>query len=216
MKAISLWQPWASAIAIGAKRIETRSWYTSYRGPLLIHAAKRMFQYEMIGYASNWGWRAAMEPLCGRMGDPRPWWEILPFGAIVARCVLVDCRPTESFTIGELDLGSFRMNSGPNGAWTERMMGNYAPGRFGWILQDVQAFRKPFTWKGSQGFFEIDDELDLMWAEIPVPGTCAICGCTEEDCHQCIERTGQPCTWVNSQRTVCSACAVYYSKDDHL
>lgn len=40
MRAISLWQPWASAIALGSKRIETRSWSTSYRGPLAIHAAK--------------------------------------------------------------------------------------------------------------------------------------------------------------------------------
>ena len=34
MKAISLWQPWASAVALGSKRVETRSWSTSYRGPL--------------------------------------------------------------------------------------------------------------------------------------------------------------------------------------
>lgn len=40
MKALSLTQPWASLVAVGAKRIETRSWRTSYRGPLAIHAAK--------------------------------------------------------------------------------------------------------------------------------------------------------------------------------
>lgn len=31
MKAISLWQPWASLMAVGAKRYETRSWGTLYR-----------------------------------------------------------------------------------------------------------------------------------------------------------------------------------------
>lgn len=43
MKAISLWQPWASAIAVGAKRVETRSWATKYRGPpdALIRQIKR-------------------------------------------------------------------------------------------------------------------------------------------------------------------------------
>jgi activating signal cointegrator 1 len=41
MKALSLWKPWASLIVIGAKRFATRHWETSYRGPLLIHAAKR-------------------------------------------------------------------------------------------------------------------------------------------------------------------------------
>lgn len=40
MKALSLWQPWATLIAIGAKQYETRGWSTPYRGPLIIHAAK--------------------------------------------------------------------------------------------------------------------------------------------------------------------------------
>jgi activating signal cointegrator 1 len=40
MKGLSLWQPWAQLVAIGAKKIETRSWGTDYRGPLAIHATK--------------------------------------------------------------------------------------------------------------------------------------------------------------------------------
>lgn len=39
-KILTLSQPYASLVALGAKRIETRSWRTSYRGPLAIHAAK--------------------------------------------------------------------------------------------------------------------------------------------------------------------------------
>ena len=38
VRAISLWQPWATLIANGHKRYETRAWRTAYRGPLLIHA----------------------------------------------------------------------------------------------------------------------------------------------------------------------------------
>ena len=34
--ALSVKQPWASLIASGKKSIETRSWTTSYRGPILI------------------------------------------------------------------------------------------------------------------------------------------------------------------------------------
>lgn len=41
VRALTLWQPWASLVAVGAKTIETRGWSTDYRGPLLIHAAKR-------------------------------------------------------------------------------------------------------------------------------------------------------------------------------
>jgi hypothetical protein len=38
-KALSVRQPWAWAIAEGLKRIENRTWTTSYRGPLVIHAS---------------------------------------------------------------------------------------------------------------------------------------------------------------------------------
>lgn len=40
MRAITLMQPWASLIALGAKRYETRSWKTHYRGPLAIHSSR--------------------------------------------------------------------------------------------------------------------------------------------------------------------------------
>ncbi len=38
------------------------------------------------------------------------------------------------------------------------------------------------------------------------PGVCHICGCTEENCSHCIERTGEPCSWANEDRTLCTAC----------
>jgi hypothetical protein len=39
MKIISIRQPWADLIVNGSKNIENRSWPTSYRGPVLIHAS---------------------------------------------------------------------------------------------------------------------------------------------------------------------------------
>lgn len=66
MKAISLWQPWASAMALGRKRLETRGWSTNYRGPLLIHAAKR--------------WTRAEREFADLMDMPAD----LPLGALVA------------------------------------------------------------------------------------------------------------------------------------
>ena len=41
MKALSVRQPWANMIAAGEKTIETRTWATNYRGPLLIISSKR-------------------------------------------------------------------------------------------------------------------------------------------------------------------------------
>lgn len=34
--------------------------------------------------------------------------------------------------------------------------------------------------------------------------TCRVCGCTDDDCRQCIEKTGAPCYWVEDD--LCSAC----------
>ena len=39
---------------------------------------------------------------------------------------------------------------------------------------------------------------------ITEPRTCRICGCTDYDCSGCIDRTGEPCHWVEADR--CSAC----------
>jgi len=33
---------------------------------------------------------------------------------------------------------------------------------------------------------------------------CRKCGCTDDDCRGCVERTGSPCHWV--ERDLCSAC----------
>lgn len=35
--------------------------------------------------------------------------------------------------------------------------------------------------------------------------TCKVCGCTDYDCRQCIEKTGKPCYWFEDN--LCSACA---------
>jgi hypothetical protein len=37
-------------------------------------------------------------------------------------------------------------------------------------------------------------------------GTCRICGCTDADCRQCIQRTGLPCEWADKTHTLCTAC----------
>ena len=45
MKAISLWQPWASLMAAGAKHNETRSWRTCHFGDLVVCSAKKRLGY---------------------------------------------------------------------------------------------------------------------------------------------------------------------------
>ena len=51
----------------------------------------------------------------------------------------------------------------------------------------------------------------LQWTDglIMEPG-CRVCGCTEHDCRQCVEKTGQPCSWADAEKTICSACAPWF------
>lgn len=41
-------------------------------------------------------------------------------------------------------------------------------------------------------------------AETKSSRKCRVCGCTEDDCSQCIEASGEPCTWV--EYDLCSRC----------
>ncbi len=152
MKALSLWQPWASAIALGSKTIETRNWSTDYRGPLAIHAAKHwdrsiaeaVTEDEFVG--ALWAlWPDVLGPARAR--------SILPFGSIVAVCDLVDVRATESFG-PEIDV-----EHGCRYRWTERQMGDFHPGRFGWLLANVRALTRPVPYRGERGLFDVPDAL---------------------------------------------------------
>lgn len=53
------------------------------------------------------------------------------------------------------------------------------------------------------------DYLTTLGPEIPLLLTvrsCRHCGCTQDDCSQCIERTGDACSWVSLDE--CSACVL--------
>lgn len=74
MKALTVCQPYADMIAKGEKIIENRTWPTSYRGQLAIHAGK----------SRSW-----------LMEDDESERPNMAFGAIVATAELVDCRDVE-------------------------------------------------------------------------------------------------------------------------
>ena len=149
MKVLSLWQPWASAVAVGAKRVETRSWRTTYRGLIAIHAAKRRVIGELIYFRSCWNWCGALASLGVTMGNGPTLDHLLPFGAVVAVADLVDCLPTDSFTVGLLD----RKHGQEPYQWTERQMGDFSPGRYGWVFENIRALAKPLPMCGHQGLW---------------------------------------------------------------
>lgn len=148
MKALSVWQPHASLIALRSKKIETRGWYTNYRGPLVIHAAKTFpkFARDLCGDDPF-----TFELVKGGYMGP----DTLPLGAVVAYGNLAECCLIK-------EDGLYRLIPGlkdppkwfePLPAEPEISFGDYTPGRFAWILEEVQMLPEPIPAKGHQGLW---------------------------------------------------------------
>jgi activating signal cointegrator 1 len=152
MRAISLWQPWASLVAIGAKKIETRSWDPRWTGPIAIHAAKGLNLQQRIALQSyTIGQTLHVARIClDQAGRPD---NSLPRGCIIAVCTLG--RITS--ILGGNGVGI--LGSGETIDGEEYEFGDYSAGRFAWMLSDVRKLEKPIPWKGRQKWFEVPDEL---------------------------------------------------------
>ena len=157
MKALTLTQPWATLIAIGAKKIETRSWNTAYRGPLAINAAKGFPKEARDLLWKDFDFYAAFRPdhaaalnLAGVRLVPNAAASAvsgqLPLGVVVATCRLASIIPTS------------RVKGLTN---QERAFGDYSPGRYAWILEDVKPLAVPIPVKGALSLWEWNAPVDL-------------------------------------------------------
>lgn len=157
MKVISLLQPWASLVVIGAKQIETRCWNTRYRGPLLIHASKKYSKEQM---------KLAVE-FNMKHGANLGFFEELPTGQIIGSVNLIETFSTERVFTGAGGI-VFTKNSTVivekelrmmNITKAEEAFGDYSPDRFGWFLSDPIQFKAPIPAKGNLGLWNYDGPL---------------------------------------------------------
>lgn len=156
MKAITILQPWASLIACGAKKIETRSWATKYRGSIAIHAGKGM-QFADLSARDPFFpvlWNAEQIKMTHKQRV-----KTLPYGKVIAIADLVDCVLMDAFNFGT--------DGKVNGVWlvngdciegNELAFGNYEPGRYAWILDNVRRI-EPVPAKGMQRLWEWEGVL---------------------------------------------------------
>jgi hypothetical protein len=136
LKAVSLWQPWASLVAAGYKLHETRHWATSYRGLIAIHAARVL---DVAG---------APEDLClHAFGSD--WRDTLPRGRVVAVGNLTRCRRTD-------DIAPHNITA------ADRAAGNFLPGRFAWTIDGACPLLEPVLVTGRQGLFNWRAPGDLQ------------------------------------------------------
>jgi ASCH domain. len=132
MKAITIWQPWAQAIATGLKSIETRSWYTDYRGPIAIHAAKKPIN-QIKGKTLMT--RNAFD-LLQQYFD----FDDLPLGMVICTARLADCIKISANTVLGLGLNEF-------------LLGDYTHGRYAWVLDNVKQI-EPVPATGKQRLWD--------------------------------------------------------------
>jgi hypothetical protein len=157
MKGLTLTQPWATLVAIGAKRIETRSWPTRYRGLLAIHAGAGLGPAGGLSGLHELAQRDMVRAALAAAGyESAP---ALPRGAIVATALLIDCQPTSGAD------GSFDgVSGGIRYRWPlsahELAFGDYRPGRFGWLLLDVQRLPEPVPCRGGLGLWNVPAEVE--------------------------------------------------------
>lgn len=143
MKALSVRQPWATLIALGQKRVETRDWacWPAVVGQrIAIHAGQSREHLDVC----------FLEPfstVLATLGLEDV--DDFPLGAIVATAV-VDRSPQMT----------------QRGIWKlqdehplEYAFGTYSFDRYAWVLRDVVALAEPLPFRGRQKFFEVPDRL---------------------------------------------------------
>ena len=136
MRCLTLHQPWASLIAMGLKKYETRPRKLSHRGPIGIHAGLKFADPGILDSLKP------NMPFSHRHSLDQEF----PHGVIVAIADMTDCvEMTEDFINSQTTL--------------EKMVGNWEVGRWGYKLENVRILDEPVKAKGSQGLWTLDDSL---------------------------------------------------------
>lgn len=158
IQTISLWQPWASLIALNFKQYETRGWATNYRGVLAIHAAKRPVCKEgkrLIVYLNE---------LLELDIDL----ERLPLGALVALTDLTDCSRMvfRESSAGEakppmIEPDAPEIIAIESVSELEHAVGDWRSGRYAWKLENAGAI-DPIPYSGRQRLFTAEIPLSLL------------------------------------------------------
>lgn len=151
MKAITIIQPWATLIAVGEKRFETRGWQTKHRGLLAIHAGMKVD----LDACKEPEISAALARHDYTAGN-------LPTGVVLAITQIKECwkivRLDWQAKIAPVQLnasdGRRRLWAGYLGDDKEFLFGNYDDGRYAWELEDVWRLPQAELAKGKLSLWE--------------------------------------------------------------
>lgn len=133
-KCLSLTIPWSGFVAVGAKRVETRGYKTSYRGPVAIHAATRL-------------------PLWAR-----ELWEQPPQTALMTRYGLVLDEMPRGVVICVVDLIAVESTEAAYRTLSDQeiALGDYSVGRAAWYLARPRPVVPPMPVRGMPWLFDLE------------------------------------------------------------
>jgi hypothetical protein len=196
MPAISLWQPWASALALGVKRLETRSYAMprGLRGSLVaVHAAaRRPSQHMLLACARAWelvgqhlGVEAERrETLLGLEEVLHATRSRLAFGAVVGVARFTHCGQVEEAVrttdgrpgvvrVRQLDVDDHVFDLELSDV--EGALGDFRAGRYVWAVDSPAALESPLSTRGCQGVWHLPREttiaLAMEWQKAAVSRT---------------------------------------------
>jgi hypothetical protein len=143
MKVISVRQPHASLIMAGIKTIETRSFKTKIRGPILIHSSFTWAKTdeELERYLDKVDFKGRIKRY---LYEPA----LMPAGYILGAVELVDVIQAGDW------IEANRMKGGNEDYVREWALGDLSSDRYAWILKDPRPFDKPIEAKGRLGFWD--------------------------------------------------------------
>lgn len=130
MKALTIHNPYPEMILDGVKCVENRTWYTGYRGNLIIHAGK----------SRNW-----MQP-----GDWAIYGSRCHWGAIVGIVNIIACVHIDNICAGKYN-GTSWGNFLPEHDHTQ--------GPWCWVLDNPRRLQYPVACRGRQGLWDAPDSI---------------------------------------------------------
>lgn len=153
MKALTLYQPDASLVAIGAKRLETRAWQTSYRGALAIHASKFSSpERQYLIYSVEPFHTTLIEGGVISSGQHKADQKDVPYGAIIAVCELVGI-----VSVRDVLTQPDRYITTEHEIW----FGHFQyPHYFAWQLEQVRMLPVPISIQGRQGLWTCPTSIE--------------------------------------------------------
>jgi hypothetical protein len=169
VRCLSLYQPWATLLAAGAKTVETRSWPAprtlEFSERVMIHASQK-WSPEQLKLCNQEPFRDALIRVLHleQIAPSDSWRDFLPFGAIVGYASFLSCYPTERVDLIQSrpvlrhafsvrgDSAVDRLLIGPD----DHAFGDYSPNRFAWHFRDHYLYTTPISYKGRMGLFSIE------------------------------------------------------------